>query len=138
VNRIEPVELLLGLTEVNPDGTLLADRCTLLDHEHALRLMPAAVAKGVDIVIGGPRSSGVLAGTPFEYQKASLEIVAKVERFKAAARRHALPFSLAHPATAAVMSGANRPERLTEDHADFCEMRKQELVAAYAPSPVDR
>jgi D-threo-aldose 1-dehydrogenase len=30
VNRIEPVELLLGLTEVEPDGPLLAGRYTPL------------------------------------------------------------------------------------------------------------
>ena len=156
VNRIEPVELLLGLTEVKPDGTLLAGRYTLLDHERSLqRLMPAAVAKGVDIVIGGPYSSGVLAGgTHFEYQKASPEIVAKVDRIKAVAQRHdvpikaaALQFSLAHPASAAVIPGASRPERIAEDHAalkavipaDFWrEMRKQGLVASNAPLPIDR
>ena len=138
------------------DGTLLAGRYTLLDHERSLqRLMPAAVAKGVDIVIGGPYSSGVLAGgTHFEYQKASPEIVAKVERIKAVAQRHdvpikaaALQFSLAHPASAAVIPGASRPERIAEDHAalkavipaDFWrEMRKQGLVAANAPLPIDR
>jgi D-threo-aldose 1-dehydrogenase len=148
VNRIEPVELLLGLTGVKPDGTLLAGRYTLLDHERVLqRLMLAAVAKGVDIVIGGPYGSGVLAGTHFEYQKASPEIVAKVERIKAVAQRHALQFSLGHPASAAVIPGASRPERVAEDHAalkavipaDFWrEMRKQELVAANAPLPIDR
>ena len=156
VNRIEPVELLLGLTEVKPDGTLLAGRYTLLDHERALqRLMPAAVAKGVDIVVGGPYSSGVLAGgAHFEYQKASPEIVAKVERIRAVAQRHdvpikaaALQFALAHPASAAVIPGASRPERIAEDHAalkavipaDFWrEMRKQGLVAANAPLPIDR
>ena len=156
VNRIEPVELLLGLTEVKPDGTLLAGRYTLLDHERALqRLMPAAVAKGVDIVIGGPYSSGVLAGgAHFEYQMASPAIVAKVECIKAVAQRHdvpikaaALQFSLAHPASAAVIPGASRPERIAEDHAalkavipaDFWrEMRKQGLVAANAPLPIDR
>ena len=156
VNRIEPVELLLGLTDVKPDGTLLAGRYTLLDHERALqRLMPAALAKGVDIVIGGPYSSGILAGgTHFEYQKASPEIVAKVERIKAVAQHHdvpikaaALQFSLAHPASAAVIPGASRPQRIAEDHAalkavtpaDFWrEMRKQGLVAANAPLPIDR
>jgi D-threo-aldose 1-dehydrogenase len=68
------------------------------------RLMPAAVAKGVDIVIG-------------------------------------------HPPSAAVIPGASRPERIAEDHAalkavilaDFWrEMRKQELVAANAPLPINR
>src|SRR5262249_31174968 len=53
-------------------GFLLAGRYTLLDHERALqRLMPAAAAKKVNIVIGGPYSSGVLVGgAHFEYQKA--------------------------------------------------------------------
>jgi D-threo-aldose 1-dehydrogenase len=141
---------------VKPDGTLLAGRYTLLDHERALqRLMPAAVAKGVDIVIGGPYSSGILAGGDhFEYQKAPPEIVAKVERIRALAHRHdvpikaaALQFSLAHPASAAVIPGASRPERVAEDHAalkavipaDFWrEMREQGLVAANAPLPIDR
>src|SRR5262249_24465023 len=63
LKRGEPVEPMLALSEPTPDGTLLAGRYTLLDHDRALqRLMPAAVAKGVDIVVGGPYSSGVLAG----------------------------------------------------------------------------
>jgi D-threo-aldose 1-dehydrogenase len=155
VNRIEPVELMLGLAETRPDATLLAGRYTLLDHESALqRLMPAAVAKGVDIVIGGPYSSGVLAGgTHFEYQQASPDIIAKVGRIKAVAEKHKVPikaaalqFSLAHPASAAVIPGASKPERIAEDHAalkaiipgDFWrEMRVQGLVAPNAPLPID-
>jgi D-threo-aldose 1-dehydrogenase len=156
VNRVEPCELTLDLTEVQPDGFLLAGRYTLLDHEHALqRLMPAAAARNVDIVVGGPYSSGVLVGGKhFEYQKAPPEIIAKVERIKAVAQRHqvaikaaALQLSLAHPASAAVIPGASRPERIAEDHAalnatipdDFWrEMRAQGLVAAEAPLPIDR
>jgi len=156
VNRIEPVELMLGLSEPKPGGTLLAGRYTLLDHDRALqRLMPAAIAKGVDIVVGGPYSSGILAGgANFEYQKAPPEIIAKVERIKAVARRHQVPikaaalqFSLAHPASAAVIPGASRPERIAEDHAaltatipdDFWdEIRMQGLVVAEAPLPFDR
>jgi D-threo-aldose 1-dehydrogenase len=155
VNRIEPVELMLGLSEVRPDGTLLAGRYTLLDHEPALqRLMPAAEAKGVDIVIGGPYSSGVLAGgTHFEYADAPPEILAKVERIKVLAARYEVPikaaalqFSLAHPAAAAVIPGASRAERVKEDHAAleavipsefWHEMRTQGLVAPAAPLPVD-
>jgi D-threo-aldose 1-dehydrogenase len=155
VNRVEPVELMLGLAEVKPDGTLLAGRYTLLDHERALqRLMPAAEAKGVDIVIGGPYSSGVLAGGKhFEYADAPPAIVTKVVKIKGLAERYKIPikaaalqFPLAHPATAAVIPGASKPERIKEDHtalkvtipADFWrEMRKQGLVAIDAPLPID-
>src|SRR5262249_703734 len=155
VNRVEPCELVLDLAETKPDGFLLAGRYTLLDHARALqRLMPAAAARHVDIVVGGPYSSGILAGgTHFEYQKAPPEIVAKVERIKTLALRHQVPikaaalqFSLAHPASAAVIPGASRPERIAEDHAalmvatpdDFWhELRQQALVAPDAPLPID-
>jgi D-threo-aldose 1-dehydrogenase len=155
VNRTEPCELTLALAEPHPDAFLLAGRYTLLDHEHALqRLMPAAAARKVDIVIGGPYSSGVLAGgTHFEYQPASPEILDKVDRIRAIAQRYRVPikaaalqFSLAHPASAAIIPGASRPERIAEDHAalhteipgDFWrEMRNARLVAADAPLPID-
>jgi D-threo-aldose 1-dehydrogenase len=153
VNRVEPLELTLDLSEARPDGFLLAGRYTLLDHERALqRLMPAAAARGVDIVVGGPYSSGVLAGgTHFEYQQASPEIVAKVARIKAIADRHQVPlkaaalqFALANPAVRAVIPGASKPERIAEDHAAlhtlipagfWDEMREQKLVSAAAPLP---
>jgi D-threo-aldose 1-dehydrogenase len=156
VNKVEPCELAIEMTENRPDAFLLAGRYTLLDHEHALqRLMPAAAEADLDIVIGGPYSSGVLAGgSHFEYQKASPEILAKVERIKGIAQRYKVPvkaaalqFSLAHPAVAAVIPGASRPERIAEDHAalkasipdDFWhELRKQSLVAPTAPLPTDK
>ena len=156
VNTVEPCELTLDMVEARPDGFLLAGRYTLLDHERALqRLMPAAAAKKVDIVIGGPYSSGVLVGgAHFEYQKAPPEILVKVERIKALAQRHQVPikaaalqFSLAHTASAAVIPGASRPERIAEDRAALTatipggfwrELRAQRLVAADAPLPIDR
>ena len=156
VNKVEPCELAIEMTQNRPDAFLLAGRYTLLDHERALqRLMPAAAEADVDIVIGGPYSSGILAGgSHFEYQKASPEILAKVERIKTIAQRYdvpikaaALQFSLAHPAVAAVIPGASRPERIAEDHAaltakipdDFWfEIRKDRLVAATAPLPIDQ
>lgn len=154
VNRVEPLELTLDLDEPRPDAFLLAGRYTLLDHGRALqRLMPAAAARKVDIVVGGPYSSGILAGgANFEYQKASPEIVAKVERIKAIAAHHgisvkaaALQFALAHPAVAAVIPGASKPERIAEDHAAlnevipaafWQEMRAEQLVAPDAPLPL--
>jgi D-threo-aldose 1-dehydrogenase len=151
-NRVEPCELTLDLAEPAPDGLLLAGRYSLLDHVQ--RLMPKAAQENVDIVIGGPYSSGVLAGgSHFEYQPASPEILAKVELVKAIADRYEVPvkaaalqFSLAHPASAVAIPGASHPERIAEDHAalsttipdDFwSEMRAQGMVAPDAPLPID-
>jgi len=85
VNRVEPCELTLALDEPKPDAFLLAGRYSLLDHKRALqRLMPEALEHNVDIVIGGPYSSGVLAGGEhFEYQKASPAIHEQVARIQA-------------------------------------------------------
>src|ERR1700761_6131433 len=84
VNRVEPCELTIDMTEMQPDAFLLAGRYTLLDHEQALqRLMSACASKKVDIVVRGPYSSGTLAGGEnFEYPPASPEIMAKGGRIK--------------------------------------------------------
>ncbi|MDY0975629.1 aldo/keto reductase [Massilia sp. CFBP9012] len=155
VNRVEPCELTLDLEGARPDGFLLAGRYTLLDHARALqRLMPAAVKRGVEIVVGGPYSSGVLVGgTHFEYQPASPEILARVARLQSIAERHGVPikaaglqFALANPAVAAVIPGASRPERVAQDQAAlqavippafWHELREQGLVAPEAPLPID-
>ncbi|WP_315744959.1 MULTISPECIES: aldo/keto reductase [unclassified Bradyrhizobium] len=156
VNKVEPVELLLGLAEAEPDATLLAGRYTLLDHELALqRLMPTAQRRKVDIVIGGPYSSGVLAGgRHFEYGAVPPAIANKVEKVSALCAEYDIPikaaalhFSLAHPASAAVIPGASKPGRIFEDHAAlktrvpaefWRELRKRGLVSAEAPLPIDR
>ncbi|MFF4477096.1 aldo/keto reductase [Streptomyces sp. NPDC001520] len=155
VNRVEPIELTLDLDEPKPDAFLLAGRYTLLDHDRALeRLLPTAVGQGVDLVVGGPYSSGILAGgTHFEYQDAPAHIVEKVTRIKELAERHgvsvkaaALQFALAHPATAAVIPGATRPSRIAEDVAAldetvpaafWTELRDAGLVSPSAPLPTD-
>ncbi|PES25794.1 D-threo-aldose 1-dehydrogenase [Bacillus anthracis] len=155
VNKVEAIELMLDLEEAKPNVSLLAGRYSLLDHERALeRVMPAAVKNNMDIVVGGPYSSGVLAGgAHFEYQKASPEIIEKVNKMKNLADRHgisikaaALQFSLANPAVAAVIPGASKPERIAEDQAALKtmipaafweEMREQKLVAVNAPLPIN-
>ncbi|WP_416520727.1 aldo/keto reductase [Streptomyces achromogenes] len=153
VNKTEPIELTLALDEPQPDGFLLAGRYTLLDHEHALqRLLPMAEEQGVEMVVGGPYSSGILAGgSHFEYQQAPPEIIEKVSRLKALADKHgisikaaALQFALAHPVTAAVVPGATRPSRIAEDVAALNEripaafwhdLRAAGLVSPAAPLP---
>lgn len=154
VNRVEPIELLLGLEGHRPDGFLLAGRYTLLDHDKALqRVMPMVAERGLGIVVGGPYSSGALVGGPnFEYAPATPAILDKVARIKALADRHGismkaagLQFALANPAVAAVIPGASRPDRIAEDSAalaeiipaDFWrELRAAGLVNPAAPLPV--
>jgi len=152
-NKVEAVELLLDLDGPRPDGSLLAGRYTLLDHERALqRLMPKVAAKGLGIVVGGPYSSGALVGGPnFEYAPATPAILARVAAIKAIADRYGismkaagLQFALANPAVAAVIPGASRPGRIAEDRAALDEvvpagfwqaLREQGLVSPVAPLP---
>ncbi|MEU7632357.1 aldo/keto reductase [Nocardia sp. NPDC049220] len=152
-NRTEPVELTIALDEPRPDVFLLAGRYTLLDHEHALeRLLPMAAAQGLEMIVGGPYNSGVLAGgCHFEYQTASAEIVDRVRRITETADRHgisvkaaALQFSLAHPVAVATIPGASRPSRIAEDHAAvradipaafWADLRASGLISPDAPTP---
>lgn len=153
VNRVEPIELLLALEGPRPDGFLLAGRYSLLDHDRALqRVMPQVTKDGLGIVVGGPYSSGALVGGPnFEYAPAPSVILHKVARIRALAECHGvsmkaagLQFALAHPAVAAVIPGASRPGRITEDRAaleetvplDFWRALRQDgLVNPAAPLP---
>ncbi|RZB19183.1 aldo/keto reductase [Streptomyces sp. F001] len=154
VNKVEPLEMTLDLDEPRPDAFLLAGRYTLLDHSRALqRLLPAAAEQDVDIVVGGPYSSGILAGgSHFEYAEAPAHIVDKVGRIKVLAQEHgigiksaALQFVLAHPAVAAVIPGATRPSRIAEDFSALAQdvpysfwksLREQKIIAHDAPVPV--
>lgn len=153
VNRVEPIELLLGLEGPRPDGFLLAGRYTLLDHGRALqRVMPMVAERGLGIVVGGPYSSGALVGGPnFEYAPMTPAIRDKVARIKAIAERHGismkaagLQFSLANPAVVAVIPGASQPSRIAEDRAAlqeaipagfWHELREAGLVHPDAPLP---
>ncbi|WP_018390474.1 aldo/keto reductase [Ancylobacter sp. FA202] len=153
VNRVEPIELLLALEEPRPDGFLLAGRYTLLDHDHALqRVMPLVQQRGLGIVVGGPYSSGALVGGPnFEYAPVTPAMNARIAEIKAITDRHGismkaagLQFALAHPAVAAVIPGASRPERIAEDGAAlretipaafWAELRERNLVNPAAPLP---
>jgi len=149
VNRVQPCEM--ALQQADPDGFLIAGRYTLLDHEEALqRLMPDSVARGVGIVVGGPYNSGILAGgAHYEYQTATPEVLARVQALRDVAAEHqldlraaALQFSLAHPAVAAAIPGASRPERIAENlglagatipTAFWQALRDRQLVSSHAP-----
>ena len=103
---------MLDLEEAKPNISLLAGRYSLLDHERALqRVMPAAVKHNMDIVVGGPYSSGILAGgAHFEYQKHRQKLLQRLRKSKllqivtkSASKAGALQFSLANPAVALLL-----------------------------------
>jgi D-threo-aldose 1-dehydrogenase len=153
VNRTEAVEVTLDLGEVRPNAFLLAGRYTLLDHERALqRLLPQAEELGVEMVVGGPYSSGALVGGPnFDYGPISEDARSRIARIGEIAAAHgvsvkavALQFCLAPAASAVVIPGATRPERVREDAAALAEvvptglwddLRGSGLIAATAPTP---
>ncbi|WGL50785.1 aldo/keto reductase [Nocardioides sp. BP30] len=153
VNRTEAVEVTLDLEEVRPNAFLLAGSYTLLDHRRALeRLLEQAEEQAVEMVVGGPYSSGALVGGPnFDYRPITAEVrdrIALVGRVAAAydvsIKAVALQFCLAPITSAAVIPGATRPERVVEDAAALAEvvpeqlwheLRERGLIAANAPTP---
>lgn len=55
VDRVEPIELVMGLNAPRPGGFLLAGRYSLLDHDQALeRVMLSVATEGLSIIVGGP------------------------------------------------------------------------------------
>ncbi|MBY5533683.1 aldo/keto reductase [Rhizobium leguminosarum] len=155
-NKVEPIEIMLELDAPRADGMLLAGRYSILDHRSALqRLLPLAVEKKVDVIVGGPYSSGALVGGQhFEYGKIPPAISSKVEEITALCKQHNVPvkaaalhFSLAHPAVVAIVPGASKPERIAEDYAAYnfkvpnefwSALRDSGLVASNAPLPIDK
>ncbi|MEH0581501.1 MULTISPECIES: aldo/keto reductase [Streptomyces] len=114
--------------ETDVDVVLCAGRYTLLDQRARAELLPAAVERGVSVVIGGAFNSGLLAdprpGATYNYAQAPAELLETALRMKAVADRHgvtlraaALAFCAAHPAVASVLVGARSPAE-AEDCAE--------------------
>ncbi|SES31022.1 D-threo-aldose 1-dehydrogenase [Tranquillimonas rosea] len=126
VNNVEPCER--ALAEADPDVFLLAGRYSLLNQPALERLFPNCVDRGVNVVVGGPYNSGLLAGrSTYDYAEAPQEMVDRRDRLDAICRRHdvdlraaALQFCAAHPAVASVIPGAKGPDRV---HANVDLMR---------------
>ncbi|WP_344040296.1 aldo/keto reductase [Nesterenkonia flava] len=136
VNTTEPIELALDLEETPPTMSLSATQYTLLQHERALqRMMPKAQETGARIIVGGPFNSGaLLGGDHFDYKEIPDDVREKIAVMSKIAQRHgvslkaaALQFSTPHPAVAAVIPGASRPERIAEVLAAL----KEEIPAAF-------
>lgn len=154
VNESEPCERLLALAD--PDIFLIAGRYTLLDQSALARLLPACLARGVGVVIGGPFNSGVLAtgpvaGAMYDYEPARADILARAAALKAVCERHgvalataALRFPLGGPAVICVLAGARTPAEVERNFASlrapipadlWAELAHEGLIGADAPAP---
>ncbi|MGW1799601.1 aldo/keto reductase [Streptomyces sp. NPDC001984] len=103
--------------DTDVDVVLCAGRYTLLDQSAGVELLPAAVERGVSVVIGGAFNSGLLAdpkpGATYNYAEAPTDLLDRALRMRAVADRHgislraaALAFCSAHPAVDTVLVGA--------------------------------
>ena len=96
------------------DVILLAGRYTLIDQSALAAMLPACLAKGVRVIVGGPYNSGVLAGGDhYDYTEVPPEVRQRVQAMAAVCARYhvplaaaALQFPLAHPAVSTVLPGA--------------------------------
>ncbi|GAA2458248.1 aldo/keto reductase [Streptomyces glaucus] len=141
--------------DTDVDVVLCAGRYTLLDQRALAELLPAALERGVSVVIGGAFNSGLLAdprpGATYNYQTASPELLDRALRLKAVADRHgttlraaALAFCAAHPAVASVLVGARSAHEVRDCAHQFAapvpaafwqELRATGLLPPEAPVP---
>ncbi len=156
VNEIAVCEELLNQVEL--DAILLAGRYTLLEQDALDTLLPRCAALGVQVIVGGPYNSGILAsGTGpqarYNYEAPPAEIVARVDAIAAICARHdvpmaaaALQFPMAHPAVSAVIPGmADATEvaqavtlaTLPVPPALWTDLIDAGLIRADAPTPLE-
>lgn len=134
------------------DCFLLAGRYTLLEQDPVADLLPAVLAHGASIVVGGPFNSGVLVGRDeWNYHKAPHSVLQRVKRLEEICAAHAVPlaaaalqFPLAHPAVASVIPGVRSKQELSQviqwftaaiPAALWDDMRDAGLIDPRAPVP---
>ncbi|MFI9169037.1 aldo/keto reductase [Streptomyces lincolnensis] len=152
MNQSEMLTRFVRDTDV--DVVLCAGRYTLLDQSALTELLPAAVERGVSVVIGGAFNSGLLAdprpGATYNYAQAPGEVLDRALRMKEVAERHgitlraaALAFCAAHPAVASVLVGARSAAEVHDCADQFAtpvpaafwqELRDTGLLATEEPS----
>jgi D-threo-aldose 1-dehydrogenase len=135
--------------ETDIDLVLLAGRYTLLDQSAAQDLLPAALERGVRIVLGGVFNSGLLAdpraAATYDYQPAPRELVDRALEIEEVCAEHGIPlraaalqFGLAHPAVDAALVGIRSPEqardcaamaRVEVPETLWSELRRRGLLA---------
>jgi D-threo-aldose 1-dehydrogenase len=113
------------VADTDIDAVLVAGRYTLLDRSAELDLLPAALGRGVSVIVGGVFNSGVLAapvaGATYDYHAASDELIGEARRLDRECARFGMPlraaaarFPLTHPAVASVLIGARRAAEVND------------------------
>lgn len=113
------------VTDTDIDVVLVAGRYTLLDQSAADSLLPAALDRGVGVIVGGVFNSGLLAGpaagATFDYKVAPHALIARAQDLAAVCARFGVPlraaaarFPLRHPAVASVLIGARSAAEITD------------------------
>ncbi|GAA2300088.1 aldo/keto reductase [Streptomyces kunmingensis] len=141
--------------DTDVDVVLCAGRYSLLDQRALPRLLPAAAARDVSVVIGGVYNSGLLAdpkqGGTFDYALAAPEVVERALKFKELAEHHgttlraaALAFPFGHPAVTGVLVGTRSVDEVLDTAEQFeapvpaefwSDARDRNLLAADVPTP---
>ncbi|MEU9174549.1 aldo/keto reductase [Streptomyces sp. NPDC048420] len=152
MNQAEMLTRFVRDTDV--DVVLCAGRYTLLDQSALTELLPAAVERGVSVVVGGAFNSGLLAdprpGSTYNYAQAPGDLLDRALRMKEIAERHgislraaALAFCAAHPAVASVLVGARSADEVRDAAHQFTtpvpaafwqELRDKGLLTTEEPS----
>jgi D-threo-aldose 1-dehydrogenase len=153
MNQAEMLTRFVHDTDV--DVVLCASRYTLLDQGALAGLLPAALQRGVSVVVGGAFNSGLLAdprpGATYNYAGAPQELLDRALRLQALAERHgttlraaALAFCSAHPAVVSVLAGARSAAEVLDCAEQFAagapaafwqELKDADLLPADAPVP---
>jgi D-threo-aldose 1-dehydrogenase len=115
------------IRETDIDVVLIAGRWSLLDHSAGAELLPAALERGVDIVVGGVFNSGILAdpaSNRFDMQPASPAVRERAARIAETCARHGVPvraaalqFPSRHPAVSAVLAGCATIAEIDDNRA---------------------
>ncbi len=147
------------ISQCDIDLVMCANRYTLLEQGALRDVLPAALDRGVGVVIAGVYNSGLLAqnrpatNARYDYEAAPDDVVARVHRIADVCERYgvtvpavALAFVRAHPAVIATVVGArsgfqvdsNVERARTRIPSELWEeLRAQRLLDPDAPVPAD-
>jgi D-threo-aldose 1-dehydrogenase len=147
------------INQCDIDLVMCAGRYTLLEQTALHDVLPAALVRGVGVVIAGVYNSGLLAqnrpvtNARYDYEAAPDDVVARVHRIADVCERYgvtvpavALAFVRAHPAVIATVVGArsgfqvnsNVERARTRIPSELWEeLRSQRLLDPDAPVPAD-